>query len=110
MVYIRTKSQKNEGYYCEEKCKCPINGTVGGCPVNEQDQHEKHSMRVRDTKKDRNLKAVTKRGKDDGGSRPRPRFGYIFGTNSGESHCSWKWAVATTRVNGRMQEQERTKG
>ena len=68
-----------------------------------------HSMRVSDTKKERNLKAVAKRGKDDGGGRPRPLFGYIFGTNGGGSHGRWKWAVATTGVNGRMQEQEETK-
>ena len=92
-------------------CKCPVNGTVDGYSVNEHDQHENHSMRVRETKKERNLKAVAKRGKgDDGGGRPRPRFGYIFGTNSGGGHGSWKWAVAKTGVNGRMQEQEETKG
>ena len=97
------------GIITKKICKCPINGTVDGCSVNEQGQHENHSMRVRDTKKERNLKAVAKRGKDDEGGRPRPRFGYIFGTNSGGSHGSWKWAVAKTGVNCRMQEQEETK-
>ena len=41
--------------------KCPINGTVDGYSVNEQDQHENHSMRVRETKKERNLKKQSRR-------------------------------------------------
>ena len=108
-LYQDQRARKMRGIIMTKICKCPINGTVDGCSVNEQDQHGNHSMRVGDTKKERNLKAVAKRGKDDGGGRPRPRFGYIFGTNSGGTHCSWKWAVAKTGVNGRMQEQEETK-
>lgn len=43
------RSWKNEGENYKGICKCPINGTVNGCSVNEQNQQEADSMRVRDT-------------------------------------------------------------
>lgn len=49
MVFVAgPRSWKNEEYNYEGIGKCPINGTIDGCSINEQIQQEADSMKVRE--------------------------------------------------------------